>query len=67
MSGEESASKKPRLENKVSYVQNLVPVAGPSNEQPQPKIFKLNIDYFDEVFEYLSLKDLHAFGKTCKK
>lgn len=31
-----------------------------------PKIFKLNIDCFDEIFEYLSLRDLHSFGKTCK-
>lgn len=32
----------------------------------EAKIFKLDIDCFDEVFEYLSLKDLHSVGQTCK-
>lgn len=41
-------------------------VAGPSHDQSQPKIYKLNIDCFDEIFEYLSLHDLHSVGKTCK-
>lgn len=31
-----------------------------------PKVFKLDIDCFDEIFEYLSLRDLHSFGQTCK-
>lgn len=31
-----------------------------------PKIFKLDVDCFDEIFEYLSLDDLHSFGQTCK-
>ncbi|XP_031633930.1 uncharacterized protein LOC116347479 [Contarinia nasturtii] len=30
-------------------------------------IFKLNIDCFEEVFDYLSLKDLAAIGQTCKR
>lgn len=29
-------------------------------------IFKLNSDCLDIVFDYLSLKDLHSFGLTCK-
>ncbi|XP_031636498.1 uncharacterized protein LOC116349274 [Contarinia nasturtii] len=41
-------------------------IAGPSNMEISPNIFKLNIDCFDELFEYLSLKDLHSFGQTCK-
>lgn len=28
-------------------------------------IFELTVDCFDEIFEYLSLKDLHSFGQTC--
>lgn len=32
----------------------------------QPPIFKLNVDCFEELFDYLSLEDLHAFGQTCK-
>ncbi|XP_055297718.1 uncharacterized protein LOC129566123 [Sitodiplosis mosellana] len=35
-------------------------------EQP-PQIFKLNVDCFEKVFEYLSIKDLHTFGQTCKR
>lgn len=30
-------------------------------------IFKLNVDCFHEVFDWLSLKDLTAVGKTCKR
>ncbi|XP_031637726.1 uncharacterized protein LOC116351253, partial [Contarinia nasturtii] len=41
--------------------------AGPSNVESSPKIFKLSIDCMDEIFEYLSLKDLHSFGQTCKR
>lgn len=37
-----------------------------TKECVSPKIFKLDIDCFDEIFEYLSLKDLDSFGKTCK-
>lgn len=38
-----------------------------SNERGSlPMIFKLNIHCFDEMFEYLSLKDLLSFGQTCK-
>lgn len=29
-------------------------------------IFKLNIDCLDRIFDYLSVKDLHSFGQTCK-
>lgn len=36
-----------------------------STKTQQPKIFQLNIDCFDEIFEYLSVKDLHSFGQTC--
>ncbi|XP_031635570.1 uncharacterized protein LOC116348651 [Contarinia nasturtii] len=34
---------------------------------PTPKIFKLNTDCFDEIFEYLDVKDLYSFGRTCKR
>lgn len=33
----------------------------------QPAIFKINVDCFEELFDWLSLKDLHAFGQSCKK
>lgn len=37
-----------------------------SSEKPTSEMFILNVDCFDEIFEYLSLKDLYAFGCTCK-
>lgn len=40
--------------------------AEPSNEESLPELFKLTIDCFDEIFDYLSLKDLYSFGETCK-
>lgn len=30
-------------------------------------IFKLNVDCFDEIFGWLSLDDVYAFGQTCKR
>lgn len=50
MSEEEIQSKKQKLVNS--------PTISP--------IFKLTVDCCDEIFEYLSLKDLHSFGQTCK-
>lgn len=37
-----------------------------SNNESLPHIFKLNTDCFNEIFEYLSLKELHSIAKTCK-
>lgn len=31
-----------------------------------PRIFKLNVDCLDKIFDYLSAKDLHSIGQTCK-
>lgn len=31
------------------------------------KMFNLNFDCFEELFDYLSLKDLHSLGQTCKQ
>lgn len=35
-------------------------------EELNVPIFQLNNDCFDEIFDYLSLKDLHSFGETCR-
>lgn len=40
--------------------------AGASNISQSPRIFKMNIDCLDKIFDYLSLKDLHSFGLTCR-
>lgn len=39
---------------------------GPSKDLP-PEIFKLDIDCFNEIFEWLSLRDLIAVGNTCTR
>lgn len=31
-----------------------------------PRIFKVNVDCLDKIFDYLSAKDLHSMGKTCR-
>lgn len=42
--------------------------AGPSNaaQMMMPHIFKLNVDCIDKIFDYLSAKDLHLIGQTCR-
>ncbi|XP_031635386.1 uncharacterized protein LOC116348505 isoform X2 [Contarinia nasturtii] len=42
-------------------------VVAVNGEQQLADIFKLNIDCFEEVFDYLSLKDFTAMGQTCKR
>lgn len=43
------------------------PVAGASNEESVSRIFKLDIDCFEELFGFLSLKDLFVLRQTCKR
>lgn len=55
--------------NKNDENSNGMPVAGPSNQNQHllsSPIFKLDVHCFDEIFEYLSLRDLHSLGQTCK-
>lgn len=47
--------------------QKAVDSAAISNHQPQADIFKLDIDSFEELCEYLPLKDLISIGDTCKR
>lgn len=35
------------------------------NKQRAP-IFKLNVDCLNKIFDYLSLRDVHSIGETCK-
>lgn len=36
-----------------------------NNSKNVSPIFKLDVDCLEEIFEWLSLDDLHAFGQTC--
>lgn len=37
-----------------------------TSEDSKPKIYKLNINCFETIFDYLSLEDLSACAQTCK-
>ena len=37
------------------------------NDQSHAEIFKLKMDDFEEIFDWLSLKDLVALSQTCKR
>lgn len=47
--------------------QNEVAAAGPSNIESSSGIFKIDIDCFEELFDYLSLDDLRTLRRTCKR
>lgn len=55
-----------KMYNSDNEERNEDAVAGPSNVESSPKLFLLNNDCFDEIFEYLCVEDLHSFGQTCK-
>lgn len=58
----------PEQDNEMN--QNRVDMAGailPNNASPPPPpVFKLYVNYWDDVFDWLSVEDVHAFGRTCK-
>lgn len=48
--------------------QNHVPVAmGALNKNHLPDIYRLNVDSFEDIFDYLSLEDLAIVGQTCNR
>ncbi|XP_031637214.1 uncharacterized protein LOC116349769 [Contarinia nasturtii] len=64
-SQEKSSAKKPNLD--VAENQNdLSAVAGPSKEESPSGLTKLYIDCLEELFEWLSIKDLFTLRLTCK-
>ncbi|XP_055299122.1 uncharacterized protein LOC129566853 isoform X1 [Sitodiplosis mosellana] len=44
-----------------------LPVAAPVAQENRSGIFKLDVDCCEEIFEWLSIKDLYSFGQTCKR
>lgn len=70
MSNRQSGSKRRKLAKGESRnfsnrreSNNEIAIIGLNRE---PQIFNLNIDCFDEIFDYFSLKDLHFFAQTCR-
>lgn len=56
-------------QNQSTNTSGLAIAGTSSNNEPEsePKIFKLNVDCFDHLFEWLSLKELLIFRNTCKQ
>lgn len=44
-----------------------VPASLPVAQRKRCEIFKLDVDCCEEIFEWLSIKDLYSFGQTCKR
>lgn len=59
-----SAKKQKLIERVATSEQQAIGPSLPNAERP--RIFKLNIDCFDEIFDYLSTEDLLGIGQTCK-
>lgn len=51
----------------VERCQKAVAIDGGAESESLPCIFKVNIDCFEELFEWLSVKDLYALRQTCKR
>lgn len=47
--------------------ENIAVAVGTSNDIESTKIFKLNVNSFEHLFEWLTLKDLLALRHTCKR
>lgn len=47
--------------------QNELATAGPSNVEQTSGIFKMDIDCFEELFEWLSAAELRTLSCTCKR
>lgn len=47
--------------------QDQLTVAGTSNEESSPQIFKLDIDCIGELFEWLPLRSLLILRQTCHR
>lgn len=60
-------TKKEKLQNEISLNQEKVTIKSDSMDALPASIFQLNNDCFEEIFDYLSLKDLHSFGETCRE
>lgn len=54
--------------DKIESDSNKLAVFGPSSSGNESlNIFKLNVDCFEHLFEWISLKDLFALRRTCKR
>lgn len=54
-----------QFEPSFQFGKSTLSIEPPKNVYPSP-IFKLNIDCFHELFDYLTVDDVIAIGQTCK-
>lgn len=65
--GTTEANDKVKSKSNDDAVQNKIVVAVNRDENVLSDIFKLHAIACDDLFEYLSLKDLHSIGMTCRR
>ena len=61
-----SAGEDQSVEASSSVIVTAIAATSSTNELA-PKMFKLNVDCFEHLFEWLSLKELLVFRRTCKR
>ncbi|XP_055301895.1 uncharacterized protein LOC129568251 [Sitodiplosis mosellana] len=59
--------KKRRSNNKENNQNHVVVAMGASNKNYYPDIYRLNVDCFEDIFDYLSLEDLAIVGQISKR
>lgn len=57
-------SNKPVLNSLIDDLSSQLSI---ENDKLPPKICGLNVDCWHEIFEWLSLKDIHSVGETCTR
>lgn len=53
--------------DQINEIAASVDAPNQEDQERSPDIFKLNINCFEDLFEYLSLQDVIAIGQTCKR
>lgn len=76
-STDESKPRRPRIDvdhpsnqiypNALIEASNRIVIGVAHDQEPSPAIFKLHAIACDDLFEWLSIDDLHALGLTCKR
>lgn len=65
--GDDLMHKMKAKKQKTGIHEERFALAGPSNVECSSSILKLDIDCLEELFEWLSIKDLLALRRTCKR
>lgn len=66
-SEKEKIDEKAQTDVDVSMADNNEPIENSPNDAQTSEILKLDVDCFEELFEFLSVNDLHALRQTCTR